>query len=168
MPAFIIKFAKQLCFFPAFPLILAWADDAQNPADLWPTPELGPQQVVKYQLSVLQHNDEPSPDAGIEKAFRFASPANQRSVGPIDHFKVIVHSPAYAPLLNAKEAVVLGIKLLSDQAWVLARVVSTSDAGVFYLFILSKQTEDKVANCWMTDGVIGFDQPDDSQPKSTI
>ena len=66
---------------------IAWKSvHGQSAVDLTPKPELTPQQVVEYQLTVLQKNDQPTPNAGIEKAFRFASPANQKSVGPISHF----------------------------------------------------------------------------------
>ena len=51
-------------------------------ADLVPRPELSPQQVVQYQVDALQQNDDPKSDAGIERAFRFASPSNKQVTGP--------------------------------------------------------------------------------------
>jgi hypothetical protein len=96
---------------------IAWKSvHGQSAVDLTPKPELTPQQVVEYQLTVLQKNDQPTPDAGIEKAFRFASPANQKSVGPISHFISIVHSPSYAALLNAKEATVTNVQVEDREA----------------------------------------------------
>ena len=148
---------------------IAWKSvHGQSAVDLTPKPELTPQQVVEYQLTVLQKNDEPTPDAGIEKAFRFASPANQKSVGPISHFISMVHSPSYAALLNAKEATVTKVQVEDREAKILVRIVSASGSEMFYLFILSKQSEGEEINCWLTDGVIGIQPADDEQPKVEI
>src|ERR1700722_10147596 len=145
---------------------IAWKSvHGQSAVDLTPKPELTPQQVVEYQLTVLQKNDQPTPNAGIEKAFRFASPANQKSVGPISHFISIVHSPSYAALLNAKEATVTNVQVDDREAKILARIVGGSGSEMFYLFILSKQSEGEEINCWLTDGVIGIQPADDEQPK---
>ena len=142
--------------------------EAQSVNDLSPKPELTPQQVVEYQLLVLQRNDQPTPDAGIEKAFRFASPANKKSTGPISHFISIVHSAGYAPLLNAKESTVIRAQVEDDQAKILTRVVGAGGSELFYLFLLSRQSEGENTNCWMTDGVIGLQPEDDGQPKVEI
>ena len=141
---------------------------AQNATELSPKPELTPQQVVEYQLSVLQHNDEPTRDTGIERAFRFASPANQRSTGPIAHFIEMVHGPGYAALLNAREAAVMRVQVEENQAKVLTRVFSAAGSEIYYIFLLSKQSEGEHVNCWMTDGVIAFQQADQEPPKVGI
>ena len=152
--------------------ILAFASGepacAQNATELSPKPELTPQQVVEYQLSVLQQNDEPTPDAGIEKAFRFASPANQRSTGPIANFIEMVHGPGYAALLNAKEAAVMRVQIDENEAKVLTRVLSAAGSEIYYVFLLSKQSGSEHADCWMTDGVIAFQKADEDQPKVGI
>jgi hypothetical protein len=141
---------------------------AQSVDDLAPKPELTPRQVVEYQLTALQQNDQPTPDAGIEKAFRFASPANQKSTGPISHFISMVHSSSYAALLNAKEAIVTRVQVEDREAKILTRIVSASGSETFYLFLLSKQTQGEEANCWLTDGVIGLQPAEDGQPKVEI
>ena len=141
---------------------------AQNATELSPKPELTPQQVVEYQLSVLQHNDEPTPDAGIQRAFRFASPANQRSTGPIAHFIEMVHGPGYAALLNAREAVVMRVQVEQNEAKVLTHVSSAAGSEMYYVFLLSKQSEGEHVDCWMTDGVIAFQQADQEQSKIGI
>ncbi|MBV8099287.1 MAG: DUF4864 domain-containing protein [Verrucomicrobia bacterium] len=141
---------------------------AQNATELSPKPELTPQQVVEYQLSVLQHNDEPTPDAGIQRAFRFASPANQRSTGPIAHFIEMVHGPGYAALLNAREAVVMRVQVEQNEAKVLTHVFSAAGSEMYYVFLLSKQSEGEHVDCWMTDGVIAFQQADQEQSKIGI
>ena len=55
-----------------------------------------------------------------------------------------------------------------DQAKILTRVVSTGGSEMFYLFLLSRQSEGENMNCWMTDGVIGLQPEDDGQPKVEI
>ena len=55
-----------------------------------PSPDLSPEDVVRIQVEALQRNDEPSPDAGIEAAFRFASPSNRRATGPLGRFSEMV------------------------------------------------------------------------------
>ena len=148
---------------------ISWESvQAQSVDDLTPKPELTPRQVVEYQLTVLQQNDQPTPDAGIEKAFRFASPANQKSTGPISHFISMVHSSSYAALLNAKEATVTRVQVEESEAKILTRIVSASGSEMFYLFILSKQSEGEEINCWLTDGVIGVQPADDERPKVEI
>ncbi|MBV8214570.1 MAG: DUF4864 domain-containing protein [Verrucomicrobia bacterium] len=159
---------RWLLLFATLAFALGEPASAQNATELAPKPELTPQQVVEYQLSVLQHNDEPTPDAGIEKAFRFASPANQRSTGPIAHFIEMVHGPGYAALLNAREAVVARIQIEEDEAKVLTRVLSAAGSEIYYVFLLSKQSEGDHADCWMTDGVIAFQNADEDPPKVGI
>jgi hypothetical protein len=166
--ALIARRASRILLLPAICLLPWGRTDAQTVNDLSPKPELTPQQVVEYQLSVLQRNDQPTPDTGIEKAFRFASPANKKSTGPISHFISMVHSAGYAPLLNAKESAVIRAEVEDDQAKVLTRVVSAGGSETFYLFLLSRQSEGENTNCWMTDGVIGLQPEDEGQPKVEI
>jgi Domain of unknown function (DUF4864) len=166
--AWIARRASRIPLLAAIYLLNWDRTDAQTVNDLSPKPELTPQQVVEYQLLVLQRNDQPTPDAGIEKAFRFASPANKESTGPISHFISMVHSAGYAPLLNAKESAVIRAQVEADQAKILTRVVSAGGSEMFYLFLLSRQSGGENTNCWMTDGVIGLQPEGDGQPKVEI
>ncbi len=136
---------------------------AEAGADLAPTPALSPSDVVRYQLDALQHNDEPAPDAGIAKVFRFASPANKEVTGPLDHFAQIVRSPAYAVLLNARSSVIASTRIDANRAEVTVKVISNSGMESSFAFILSKQTEGDLRGCWMTDSVlqVGPEQPAD-------
>ena len=159
---------SRLLLYAILPFALGEPVGAQNATELSPKPELTPQQVVEYQLSVLQHNDEPTPDAGIKKAYRFASPANQRSTGPIAHFIEMVHGAGYAALLNAREAAVMRVQMEVNEAKVLTHVFSAGGSEMYYVFLLSKQSEGEHPDCWMTDGVIAFQQADQEQPKVGI
>ena len=77
-------------------------------ADLTPSPEISPEQVVQFQVNALQHNDDPQTDAGIERAFRFASPSNKTAIGPLEKFARIVKSAAYSPMLNNVSSSIVG------------------------------------------------------------
>jgi Domain of unknown function (DUF4864) len=141
----------RLLFF----LAMAWLPDVglAQLSDLTPRPELTPEQVVQYQLAVLQHNDEPKLDAGIERAFRFASPSNQQVTGPLENFVRILKTPAYSPLLNNSSSSIVGSELKEDQAKIVAKVVASDGRVINYVFLLSNQREGEFINCWMTDGV---------------
>ena len=131
-------------------------------ADLTPGPQLSPEQVVQYQINALQRNDEPRTDAGIERAFRFASPSNKISTGPLEKFAQIVKSAAYAPLLNSIASSIIGFDLEGGQARVAVKVFAPSGRRLTYVFVLSKQSAGEFANCWMTDAVLPVEAGEDS------
>jgi hypothetical protein len=135
-------------------LSLAWADLGFGQlADLTPRPDLSPEDVVQYQLAAFQRNDDPKSDAGIERAFRFASPNNKQATGPLEHFVQIVKGPAYAPLLNNRSSAIVGSEKNDDQAKIVVKIVAVDGRQVTYVFILSKQSGGDFHDCWMTDGV---------------
>jgi Domain of unknown function (DUF4864) len=129
--------------------------------DLVPRPELSPEEVVQYQVAALQQNDDPKSDAGIERAFRFASPSNKQLTGPLENFVRIVKSPAYSPLLNSRSSAIVGSELKDDQAKISVRIVAVDGRPLTYVFILSKQNEGDFRDCWMTDGVAPLKDPED-------
>jgi hypothetical protein len=144
-------------------LSLAWASDIglAQLADLAPRPELSPEEVVQYQVAALQQNDDPKSDAGIERAFRFASPSNKQVTGPLEHFLRIVKSPAYSPLLNSRSSAIVGSELKDDQAKIAVKIVTADGRALTYVFILSKQNEGEFHDCWMTDGVAPLNEAED-------
>jgi hypothetical protein len=144
-------------------LLLAWVSVSglAQVADLTPRPELSPEQVVQYQAEALQHNDEPKTDAGIERAFRFASPSNKQMTGPLEKFIRIVKSPIYSPMLNSVSSSIVGSDVKDDQARFAVHFVAADGRQVTYIFVLSKQNEGEFNNCWMTDGVAPLEQGED-------
>jgi Domain of unknown function (DUF4864) len=131
-------------------------------SDLTPRPELSPEQVVQYQVTVLQHNDEPKSDTGIERAFQFASPSNRQATGPLEKFVQIVKSPAYSPMLNSISSSIVGSEVNDDQAKIAVKIVAADGRQLTYVFILSKQNEGEFNNCWMTDSVAPLEDGEDS------
>jgi hypothetical protein len=144
-------------------LIVVWASVSglAQVAVLTPRPELSPEQVVQYQAEALQHNDEPTSDAGIERAFRFASPSNKQLTGPLEKFIRIVKSPAYSPMLNSVSSSIVGSEVKDDQARIAVHFVAADGRQITYVFVLSKQSEGEFNNCWMTDGVAPLEQGED-------
>jgi Domain of unknown function (DUF4864) len=146
-------------------LLLAWGSVSglAQVADLTPRPELSAEQVVQYQAEALQHNDEPKTDAGIERAFRFASPSNKQMTGPLEKFIQIVKSPIYSPMLNSVSSSIVGSDVKDGQARFAVHFVAADGRQVTYIFVLSKQNEGEFNNCWMTDGVAPLEQGEDGQ-----
>src|SRR5215469_8645834 len=138
------------------------------PADLHPDPKLSPKEVVEFQLAALRANDIPTADAGIERTFRFASPANKVATGPLEHFTVMVHGSQYSSLINAVEGSVTKVVTQDNKAQVLARIVTAGGSEVYYVFILSKQAEGDYLNCWMTDGVVPLKEAGEAKPGTAI
>jgi hypothetical protein len=132
--------------------------------EMMPSPALSPEQVVKFQLDSLRRNDEPAPNAGIERSFRFASPSNKDFTGPLEHFAGIVRSPAYAPLLYSLAAAVTQAEVGEGQARIFVSVTSASGTEFSFLFLLSRQKEGEYRDCWMTDGVVRIGD-EDGRPK---
>lgn len=125
-----------------------------------PSPSLSPKEVVRLQVEALADNDTPYPDAGIEAAFAFASPANKAATGPLDRFQTLFDTPAYGPMIGHLSAEYSDAQVEGGVAQV--GVILTTDAAdrIGYLFRLSKQTETPYEQCWMTDAVVPVDVAD--------
>ncbi len=130
---------------------------AMNAVSLHPSPEYAPREVIRFQVEALAHNDNPHKDAGIEIAFRFASPVNKTVTGPLDRFIRMVHSPRYRPMLHHQAAQYGTLKVQGDQAMQSVILTASNGKRVGYIFILSKQQGDPCEACWMTDSVLPFD-----------
>jgi Domain of unknown function (DUF4864) len=139
----------------------AWDNGLAQLTDLVPRPELSPDEVVQYQVAALQQNNDPTSDAGIERAFRFASPTNKQVTGPLQKFVQIVKSPAYSPLLNSRSSAIVGSELKGGQAKIAVKIVALDGRPLTYVFILSKQNEGEFRDCWMTDGVVPLKEAED-------
>lgn len=136
--------------------VLAAADLQDTPR---PSLELTPADVVKIQVKALGNNDDPTPDAGIAIAYRFAAPANKAATGPLPRFAMMLKGPAYGPMLNHTGARFGKMEVNGDRATQLV-ILETQDAGlVSYRFTLGKVDLGPLAGCWMTYGVVRL-QPD--------
>lgn len=119
-----------------------------------PNPKLTAEAVVAAQLHALAHNDEPQPDQGIRIAFRFASPDNKKTTGPVDRFIRMVRGPTYALMLNHRSARFGEMMMVEDSARQKVTLTTADGGRATYVFILSKQPGPPCPGCWMTDAVI--------------
>lgn len=122
-------------------------------ADPEPSPDLSPADVVRAQVQALQHNDDPRPDAGIEAAFRFASPGNRAATGPLPRFARMVRGPVYGDMLGFASAEYGEVAVEGDRAAQRVTLVQDDGRRVTYVFTLSRQVGGAYDGCWMTDGV---------------
>lgn len=152
-----------------FVLWSATATTAEIFPNLTPNPGLSADDVVRIQLGALANNDSPHADAGIEITYRFASPTNKRSTGPLPRFVAMVKNPLYAPMINHTHAE-YGTSILREGHTLLPVVLTATDgtkAG--YLFVLRMLQDESCAGCWMTESVvrIGDDGIDLNPEKDT-
>ncbi|MEM8600773.1 MAG: DUF4864 domain-containing protein [Bacteroidota bacterium] len=133
-------------------LLAAVPDPSQG--DPQPSPNLSPEEVIRLQVEALQRNDEPYPDAGIETAFRFASPANKRATGPLGRFAQMVKGPVYGAMLGFERAEYGTIRVQGDRAVQRVTLVQLDGRRVSYVFGLSRQSSGAHEGCWMTDAVM--------------
>ena len=130
---------------------------------LRPRPAYPPDEVVRIQIRALGDNDRPHPDAGIELAFGFASPANRKATGPLPRFIEMVRNPAYRPMLDHRGARYGKLEREGNHASQTVILKTRDGSRVGYLFQLSRQTEAPFKDCWMTDSVMRFEVREDFQ-----
>ena len=118
-----------------------------------PSPDLSPTAVVRLQVEALGRNDDPYADAGIEAAFRFASPANKRVTGPLRRFRTLFDTPAYGPMIDHRGATYSDAAVEGDTARLGVILRTEREGRVGYLFRLSRQSSPPCEGCWMTDAV---------------
>ncbi|MEM6785518.1 MAG: DUF4864 domain-containing protein [Bacteroidota bacterium] len=140
-------------------VFLLAAVPAPDDGDPQPSPRLAPEEVIRLQVEALRRNDEPYPDAGIEVAFRFASPSNKSATGPLERFTAMVKGPVYGAMLGFERAEYGEIQVQGNQAAQRVTLVQRDGQRVSYLFGLSKQTGGEYDGCWMTDAVLREPEP---------
>ena len=148
--------ALLLLLVPAV-LVLA-RPSSDGPTDPVPSPDLSPAEVVRIQVEALQANDDPRPDAGIEAAFRFASPGNRRATGPLPRFAQMIRQ-GYGDMLGFAAAEYDPVKVEGDRAAQRVTLVQADGRRVAYVFGLSRQRGGDCDGCWMTDAVAPAEAP---------
>ncbi len=118
-----------------------------------PNPNLTPARVVEIQLSALQRNDDPLPDAGILQTWAFAHPENKRLTGPIGRFAAMIRGPGFRFLINHRSHRIKPLVENADYAVYAVTVVSTDGPVVLYRWEVAKSAAGETAGSWMTTGV---------------
>jgi hypothetical protein len=120
-----------------------------------PDSSYAPEDVVRIVLRGLAKPDDPTPNAGIETSFRFASPDNRAKTGPLPKFIKLVQNPIYAPLLGHQRALRGEIEVSGDAARERVRVIAKDGSQAAYIFLLKRQPEGSdCSRCWMTEAVV--------------
>ena len=146
---------------------LATVLPASAPAEshgAFPSPDYGPEDVVRIQVQALANNDMPYRNAGIEVAFRFASPANKRFTGPLWRFIRMLHTPTYSPFLFHKTAHFGMADIQGTQATLTVVLTAADDRRMGYVFRLSRQPGGPCKACWMTEEVWPIDLQEANSP----
>lgn len=115
-----------------------------------PDPTLSPGEVVAIQMEALG-GAYPDSD-GIEVAFRFASPANKASTGPLPRFAGMIRGPAYDIMLDY-DSVYYGPVLVQGRVAFQQVILVRGEERALFVFQLRRQDTDPYQDCWMTDGV---------------
>ncbi len=124
---------------------------AVRPQEVSPSPELEPSKVVQIQLKALRDNDEA--DNGIAIAFRFASPRNKASTGPLPRFIRMIKEGPYRLMLEFEHASYM--PTIVEGAHAVQRVTLVGRREIrSYDFLLQRQTGPPCEGCWMTEAVI--------------
>lgn len=124
--------------------------DLDTLASLLPHPSLSPGEVVRIQLEALGRNDDSG--RGVEVAFRFASPDNKRSTGPLARFAQMFRGPVYGLMLDYVSADYEAAEVVGERARVRVTLAKPSRL-ISYVFYLSRQHQPPYEGCWMTDAV---------------
>ncbi|NIR89362.1 MAG: DUF4864 domain-containing protein [Gammaproteobacteria bacterium] len=122
---------------------------AAPPEGPHPSPRLAPDEVVRIQLEALRANDER--DRGIAIAFRFASPRNRASTGPLPRFARMIRQ-GYGLMLEWVHAEYGPLRVEGAHA-VQPVILIGREAVVRYVFYLTRQKGGACTACWMTDAV---------------
>lgn len=119
-----------------------------------PSPTHGAEDVVRIQVEALRHNDHPRDDAGIETAWRFASPANRANTGPFDAFRRMVRSEPYAAMVDHREATLGPVEVRDQRATAEVALTGPEGRSRTYRFRLSRDHRGDLDGCWLTDAVM--------------
>lgn len=118
-----------------------------------PSVDLQPGDVVRIVIDALARNDEPWADAGIETTYRFASPANKVSTGPLERFTRMVKGPVFGIMVDHVEREFSEVVFTGDRAYQMVRLTGGSGLTMVFAFRLGKQSGGEYANMWMTEAV---------------
>ncbi len=116
-----------------------------------PSPDIAPGDVVRIQLDALRANDESN--QGIAVAFRFASPQNKASTGPLPRFIQMIKTGPYRLMLEFEHARYAPIKVEGARAAQGVVLVGRREIRR-YVFLLQRQSGPICKGCWMTEAVM--------------
>jgi len=126
---------------------------AAHAADPAPAPERTPQEVVEIVVDALRSNGNADGDEGIATVFRFASPGNKASTGPLERFTRMIKM-GYPEMLAHQSSRFDEMTVSGDKALQAVWLMSPSGAEVGYAFQLGLQRGGDFDGMWMTESVL--------------
>lgn len=119
-----------------------------------PSPVRLPNDVIQLQMEALRNNSTVYPDAGIEVAYLFTSPEGKARFQSLDEFAELYHGPVYNDLLGHKATWFGPVEVVNGMAHVPVMIRTASEEEAGYIFVLSRQADGEMKDCWLTDRVI--------------
>lgn len=116
-----------------------------------PNQRYSPQQVITIVVDSLQNNTDD--DEGIATVFRFASPLNKASTGPLLRFTQMIKR-GFPDMLNHTGVSYDAMEIADDTAVQAVWLQNQSGAEFGYAFQLRKQSGGAHDGMWMTEAVI--------------
>jgi len=147
---------------PFFLLILVLAVSSANAAitSKAPNVDLTPEQVVRIVIDALKSNDPANNDDGIATVFKFASPENKSSTGPLNRFTKMIKL-GFGQMLNHTDSEFGQMEITDDTALQAVWLKARDGKEIGYVFQIGKQTGGEFDGMWMTEAVwpIGEKKP---------
>lgn len=118
-----------------------------------PSTEHSPGKVVRIVVDALRENERRGGDEGIATVFRFASPGNRASTGPLERFtRMIKHG--YSDMLGHVGARFEEMRVVDDKALQVVWLTTPSGTEMGYAFQLGRQSGGEFDGMWMTEAVL--------------
>ena len=147
----------------------------EDDAEVTPSPDLTPQRVLQLQLAGLRDagaDNAEQAEAGMRRVWDFAAPDNKEMTGPFERFDAMVRAEPYRPLVGHDRHTVARWEFADDDEGerVLAQAILLVTDGQgnesWFVWVLERQSDGPVADCWMSGAVMPIEppQPDLPQP----
>ncbi len=131
-----------------------------------PIAKLSAEDVLEIQLKALRKNNDQ--DEGIAIAYNYASSRNKEGTGNLEEFKEMMHSSVYSPMLNHKNAKISPHFIEEDVAEFFVFITTKKGAEYAYIFQMSKENIQDQGACWVTDAVVLFTLPSESDGNKSV
>ena len=134
-------------------LLLPGATARADGLDAVPSTEHTPEEVVRIVVGALRVNESVEDDEGIATVFRFASPGNQASTGPLARFTTMIKR-GFADMLGHVGSRYDEMRVVEDKALQAVWLTTPSGSEVGYAFQLGRQSGGEFDGMWMTEAVL--------------
>lgn len=134
-----------------------------------PDPKWSALEAVTFQLEGLQRDGDPDHPDAMRQVWDFASPHNQEATGPFERFAEMVRAEPFNVLIAHREHAIVQHHVIEDAEQptmlVVVRILPAEGDAIFYAWVVSKQVDEPVKDCWMTEAVYPVPPPTDGPRK---